>query len=175
MQDRETDVVSVAVEARIRQEAGHTGNVISFKDARSPFRGSTLGRMFLDGTIDRAQFEAGTRYAETKGAYHSATGIPWPTPRAQQMFQARGSVEALTDSAVNRARAAADRMMMAEGWLLSIPSHPHDCRRVVNLVAFEDEELARFWPQTAPHMVKWLKRGLDALVSGFGIASNSNR
>src|SRR5690349_23602138 len=85
-----------AVQRRIRQD-----NILPFKDksgklhtaemqAMDPRRGYVLGLLFLDGTITEAQHEAGIRYAEDMARYYGLTGVPFPSPRAQNLFAVRG-------------------------------------------------------------------------------------
>ena len=172
--ETERQTLEVAVGARMRREMAATGEVLDMKQARDPRRGTVLGPLLLDGAINQSQYEAGTRYSETKWAYHALTGIPFPSAKAQDLFKSRGGIEALTDKAIASARGAAARYMLCEGWLLSIANDPHRrCKCAVNTVCAEDEETARFWPEKAPHMIGWLKRGLDALVFGYGLRGNA--
>lgn len=169
-EETERAALATAVETRIRREAEQTGEVLDFKAARDPRRGTVLGLLLLDGEINQSQYEAGTRYAETKWAYHALTGVPFPTAKAQDLFRSRGGVEALTDRAIANARGAANAYLICKGWMLSIGCVPmRGALSAVNAVCCEDEETARFWPATAPHMVRLLRRGLHALATGYGI------
>jgi hypothetical protein len=161
-----------AVQRRIRED-----NIVPFRDKKSgkivtpeqqatdPRRGYTLGLMLLDGTITEEQHEAGIRYAEDMARYYGLTGVPFPSPRAQNLFAVRGEA-AESESKAERARKARDRMKELQAVLQRV-GDINTGRRVshsVQEVAFLDNIGARRWPE---HMLLYLRRGLNAVHSFY--------
>lgn len=161
-----------AVQRRIRED-----NILPFRDKKSgkmltaeqqamdPRRGYTLGLMFMDGTITEDQHEAGIRYAEDMARYYGLTGVPFPSPRAQNLFSVRGE-GAESESRSAQARKARDRMKELQAVLQRV-GDINTGRRVshsVHEVALLDNIHARRWPE---HMLSFLRKGLNAVHSFY--------
>lgn len=166
--DRSSDYESprdTVIKRRVR-EALTMGEVINAEQAIDPKRGSVVGLMNLDGTLNDAQYEAAQWYAQLKWTYHSLTGIPFPSARAQNLFAVHGFDGDVSASRAVLARQAANRMMEAEGWLLRLGEDRQRIKSAVNAVCFDDQPEARLWPE---HMVSLLRRGLNEIIFQAGL------
>lgn len=174
----ETEARSVVVERRIRQD-----NIIPFKakDGRTvtaeeqaidPRRGYVLGLMLLDGTIQEYHHEAGIRYAEDVVRYMALKGIPFPSPRAQNLFAVRGHSGEESEDRVQAALKAQDRFNKLRKVLLEVGDIDtgRKVERKVAEVCVQDIPEARRWPEPT---VLLLKRGLRALAFYYGLVDAS--
>ena len=78
--------------------------------------GAPLGRLFLDGKLTSAEFEAGKRWDRLIRRYHFAIGAPLPDPRAGAlaMLEAPGpSAPADPDSETGRRQAEIDQEIIS--------------------------------------------------------------
>lgn len=153
---------SVAIEARMRMHANGNEKF----DAESQLAGYTLGRIYLDGKITEPQRKAGDAFAEAMSRYYSATGIPFPSARAQSLFTVKGHDGDVTDDQAKRARKASNYMMELAGVLMSCSDGPQVRQTILN-VAVMDLDNMRSMP---PMQMRWLRRGLDRLRAHMGIA-----
>lgn len=164
--ETQRQAMQTVVDARTRHEANVTGEILTPEQARNPLRGSVLGLMLLDQTINHTQFKAGQRYAETKWRYHALTGIAFPNAQAQKLFAVHGWEGEPTESRQAATIKASNRMMEMDGWISRIgPDHQH-IRDKLNRACFSDEEQARLWPE---YTMKYLLRGLNELIFRFGL------
>jgi hypothetical protein len=154
--ETEKEVQSVAIAARKR--------IHGIEDA-SPLAGYTLGRMCLDGRISNAEREAGDDYAAAIMRYHLATGIPFPSARAQDLFAIKGHDGDPTESKQRAATRASNLMMRLEGVLLKCSDGPQVKSTVYNVCVMDIEHL-RMMTET---QLMWLKRGLHALMFDKGL------
>ncbi|HEV7317690.1 MAG TPA: hypothetical protein VGO04_03655 [Ensifer sp.] len=160
--ETEREVRSVALDARQRMHFAGKRDV----DVASPFAGYTLGRMFLDGKLTAHEREAGDEYARQMARYYSLTGIPFPSVRAQSLFDVKGFAGETSGERARGARQAANRMMELEGALLKLPDGPQVKTTVFN-VCIMDYEMLRTMPE--PQLL-WLKRGLKELHWHLGLS-----
>lgn len=161
-QETEREVKSVAMEARERVHKLKHAN----ENDVAEFGGYTAGRLFIDGRITRQQLEAGNEYAIAALRYCQATGIPFPTARAQELGRVRGGYSGEeSQSAQERATKATGAMMRLIGVLQQCAEGPQVKQTVHNLFVM-DEEAMRMMPD---RQMKWLRRGLDALIFAEGL------
>lgn len=153
--ERVQEVVAVALDARMR----HTG--LPRAKASDPMAGSALGLLLLDKRITREQYEAGVAYAETMARYYAATGIPFPSARAMDIFRVRGLSGDPTPDSEAKARAIANGVMKMEGAFLSCAEGPMVKRKTFEVCVL-DEQNARNWPK---HTLGYVERGLTAIRS----------
>lgn len=160
-EEYEHETVSVMVRARMRA----TG--LPEAIARQPLAGNALGLLKYDGKISQAQLEAGNRYAEDMSRYYGLTGVPFPSPRAQNLFLiSRGSGGDESPAKIVAARIATTRMMALEGVLLTCSSpHPNAAKSTVFRACVLNDTKARDWPDGT---LSYLRRGLSALAEFYG-------
>jgi len=171
----ESEARSVVVDRRIRE-----GNIVPFRDksgnvvtaeqqAVDPRRGYVLGLMLLDGTITARQHEAGLRFAEDEARYYGLSGIPFPSPRAQDLFAVHGNSGEESQSRAERAVVARREHMTLQAVLQATGSidEGRKVNHAVREVAFLDNLYARNWPE---HMRLYLRRGLNRLADHYGVA-----
>jgi len=156
--ETEKETQSVAVEARKR---------IHGLDHAGALSGYTLGRMNLDGRISDAEREAGDDYATAIMRYYRATGIPFPSARAQDLFAIRGHDGDVSESKQRAATSASKEFMHLEGVLLKCTDGPQVKSTVYNVCVMDIEHL-RMMSET---QLMWLKRGLHALMFDKGLRS----
>lgn len=134
------------------------------KAAVDPRYGYALGRFHLAGAINDAQHKAGLRFSEEMASYYGLTGIPFPCPRAQNLFAVSGFEGETTEGRARAARAASNRIMAAEGCLLRCGEFGRNIHSTIKSVCVED--LGEIdWP---PNMKAWLRVGLNALAELYG-------
>lgn len=156
---RAEDTRSVAVEARIRHG-------IPKEWAHLPQAGSALGRVTLmfPQRLEPHHVEAGERLALDYARYYALSGIPFPSPRAANLFYVHGAVNNHDDP--QRTRKAASRVMALERVLGMADVAGRPVTRLVKQVCVLDDDGAmRF-----EHMVAFLKKGLEALATFYNIA-----
>lgn len=130
--------------------------------AGDPAWGYLLGRLLKDGTINKAQHDAGNRYADDMSSYFGLTGVPFPSAKAQNMFAVKGSSGDDDEDRGKRAAKARAKMMKLRDILLAC-GDINTGRRVlhtVNAVCVEDIDHLR--TLNSP-MKAWLVRGLNSL------------
>lgn len=149
--ETQKEVMSVAIEARGRVH-GHETN--------DPRIGYVLGRIRLDGKISDEQLEAGNEFSLAIARYHMATGIAFPSARAQDIFRVQGKEGEVTEEMASRARNAANRMMELRGVLLQCIDGPQVMSTVWNVCIMDYDHLRGMSDQ----QILWLKRGLIALI-----------
>lgn len=155
--ETEKEVKSVAIANRVKQ--GMSESVADSQEA-----GSVLGRLHLFNldSITKLQYEAGMRMAEDYARYYALTGIPFPTIKAHDIRSVRG--QGGTDRP-ECARTAANRVMKIEMVLGVIDLSGRPVTSVTKKVCVLDEAEGMH----LPHMVGYLKRGLNALVQHYGL------
>lgn len=171
----EAEARSVVVEQRIKRD-----NIIPFQgktpeeQAIDPRRGYTLGLMWLDGTIQEHQHEAGIRYANDMARYLGLKGIPFPSPRAQNLFAVRGHDGEESEIRVEAAQKAQVRFNALQKALQAVGDIDTGRRveRKVAEVCVQDIIEARKWPE--PTMLL-LRKGLNALSYFYGIVDAGKR
>ena len=154
--DAAKEAVSVGVSARCRVH-GLRKSTAGLAEA-----GSSLGRLMLAGAITKRLYAAGNRYAEDVWAYHMATGISHPSPRAIDYSRVKGRG---MDRSAATVKAIADRYMLGLGAIQQIDKAGRPVETTVRNVVIMDMA-AEGWP---PHMIKLLKYGLTALADRYGI------
>ena len=166
-ESEKADAMSVVVQMRQRVHGASPAT------AKRPEWGYVLGRIYLDGKlgsldgIGKVRHDAGTRYADALAKYHGLTGIPFPSARAQNLFSVHGYDSDMSENRASAARRASNRRMELEGILLRLPQGRRVASTVYN-VCFMDLDAARDWP---PHMMGYLRTGLDALILNEGLPS----
>jgi hypothetical protein len=152
-----------AIERRVRHyDIRSTKDASAFQLAGDPNWGYLLGRLLKDGTINRAQHDAGNRYADDMALYFGLTGVPFPSAKAQNMFAVRGSSGDDGDDKGKRAAKARRKMAELRDLLLGC-GDINTGRRVlhtVNAVCVEDIDHLRTLNSS---MKAWLVLGLNAL------------
>jgi hypothetical protein len=152
-----------AIDRRIR----HYG-IRSTKDtpaqilAGDPAWGYLLGRLLKDGAINKAQHDAGNRYAEDMASYFGLTGVPFPSAKAQNMFAVRGGTGDDNEDRGKMASKARAKMVKLREMLLAC-GDINTGRKVlhtVNAVCVEDMDHLR--TLNSP-MRAWLVSGLNSL------------
>lgn len=165
----EQQIKHVAVSRRIRQ-FGLVDNKVETaeKQAEDPRHGYLLGRMFMDGTINAGQHEAGMKYAEDMARYFGLTGVAFPSARAQDLFAVRSTGGEDSQSKADAARTARDKMVKLRSVLLGTGDIDTGRRidHTVRMVCVEDIDHLR--TLNAP-MRAWLVRGLNALAKFYEV------
>nr|WMC99326.1 hypothetical protein RAR13_11775 [Aminobacter aminovorans] len=165
----EQQIKHVAVSRRIRQ-FGLVDNKVETaeKQAEDPRHGYLLGRMFMDGTINAGQHEAGMKYAEDMARYFGLTGVAFPSARAQDLFAVRSTGGEDSQSKADAARTARDKMVKLRSVLLGTGDIDTGRRidHTVRMVCVEDIDHLR--TLNAP-MKAWLVRGLNALAKFYEV------
>lgn len=130
--------------------------------AGDPAWGYLLGRLLKDGTINKAQHDAGNRYADDMSSYFGLTGVPFPSAKAQNMFAVKGSSGDDDEGKGKRAAKARAKMVKLRDLLLAC-GDINTGRKVlhtVNAVCVEDIDHLRTLNGA---MRAWLVLGLNAL------------
>lgn len=162
--EKAADVMATVLDMRQRLH-GATGD-----NAKDPAWGYVLGRIWLDGKLGtgelgKLRLDRGNRYASDMARYHGLTGIPFPSVRAQNLFNVRGEEGDESESRVEAVQKATKRMMLLEATLLNAKDGRNAATTVKNVCLLDIDE-ARGWP---PHMMSYLCAGLDALVWRYGL------
>jgi hypothetical protein len=103
---RELDARSPAEIRRLRDAA--------IAGMRDPEWATEIGRLFLDGRLEAALFEAGKRWARLSVACRQAIAAPRQFPAVSAFVEKRGGHDADPDSDEGRKQAARDRIVVAE-------------------------------------------------------------
>lgn len=170
----EAEARSVVVDKRIRDGKiipfrGKDGKVVTAEEqAADPRRGYTLGLMLLDGYIQDFHHEAGIRYAEDVSRFLGLKGIPFPSPRAQNLFSVRGHDGEESESRIEAAQKAQERFDMLRKILLETGDIDtgRKVERKVAEVCVQDIIEARKWPEPT---LLLLKKGLRSLAFYYGL------
>jgi hypothetical protein len=166
--ETQKETLSVVITARKRMNGWNDNTPdATARDARA---GYVLGVMCIDGKISSEQLEIGNEYALAISRYHSLTGIPFPSARAQSLFSIKGHDGEVSAALADRARNASNLMMRLQGALLQCVDGPQ-VRQTVNNVTVMSYEHLRTMP---PQQLVWLKRGLNALKDS-GLLPNHNQ
>lgn len=155
--ETEKDVMSVAI-------AG-LKNVHKLDYDKGGLASYTLGRIFLDGKISKPELEAGNWYIERVIRYYGLVGIPFPTPRAQNLFSVGGYDGEVSETRAQKARAATNAAMRLNTVLSDCESGPQVRSTIFN-VCIEDNEMLRMMPD---HQMELLRRGLRVLLFEAGL------
>lgn len=171
-QKRETEAETMATALLARQNVYD----LSEAQAKHPEAGHVLGRIYLDGTLGEVRenkegiayvrLTAGKRYAEDMARYYGLTGIPFPSPRAMELFRIGGYDGEVSAERARQAKLAANHAQSLEAALLASCGHGRQVAHTVKSVCLLDIEESRGWPE---HMMKWLRTGLDELVLTYGV------
>lgn len=170
--ERSADIArATVVETRMRHY-----NITPIK-AKLPEYGYVLGRIYLNGGLGEtvydsgekgraeSRLDAGQRYAIDMARYYGLTGIPFPSPRAQDLFRISSHPGDDDEDRKTRVNRATSLMMRIEGALLGCTDGRAVATTVKN-IALLDIESAVLWPD---HMIRLMNRGLDALIFEYGI------
>lgn len=173
----ESEARSVVVEQRIKRD-----NIVAFKQkdgkvispeeqAADPRRGYVLGLMWIDATIREHQHEAGIRYAQDISRYLGLKGLPFPSPRAQNLFAVRGHDGEESESRVEAAQKAEERFKATRKALLAVGDIDtgRKVERKVAEVCVQDIMEARTWPEPT---LLLLRKGLNALAFHYGVVDS---
>lgn len=164
--ETEREVKSIVMEARARVHLLKAApNMVEV------YGGYTAGRMYLDGNISEEQLKAGNEYAQVAYRYCLATGIPFPSARAQELGRVTGHSGEESDTAQRRATRAANDMMRLIGILQACQEGPRVKQTIHNLFVM-DEEALRLMPE---QQMLWLRRGLNELIYQEGLRRNANQ
>lgn len=159
--ESEKEARATVIEARQRIHG------VTKAQAGSMLSGSVLGLLYLDNRITEQEMKAGDRYAEKMAKYYGLTGIPFPSPKAQEMFSVGGYDGETSAERAEAARDAANVMMNMEGALLRCHDGPQVNTTVRN-VCLLDNDYLRSMPEK---QLEWLRSGLRSLMLFFGVAS----
>lgn len=129
--------------------------------------GSALGRLYLAGAIKKRLYESGNRFAEDVWSYHALTGIPHPSPRAVDYGRVRGLGRDSSPDAVKR---ATNRYMNVLGVIQQCDRAGRPVETTLRNVVLLDMDAAN-WP---PHMIKMLRRVLEALADWYGMPESES-
>lgn len=170
----EAEARSVVVDRRIREDnivafRGKDGKVVTAEEqATDPRRGYTLGLMWLDGSIQDFHHEAGIRYAQDVTRFLGLKGLPFPSPRAQNLFAVRGHDGEESESRIEAAQKAQERFNKLRKVLLEVGDIDtgRKVERKVAEVCVQDIIEARKWPEST---LLLLRKGLNALSYFYGI------
>ncbi|MCY1236903.1 hypothetical protein D9M72_495780 [compost metagenome] len=157
-EETEREVKMVAVEALKR--------VHGLDYDSNGYSGYTLGRLFLDGRITAYEREAGDEYAQQMSRYYGATGIQFPSARAQSLFSIKGYDGEVSSERARLARELANKMMKLEGILLRLEDGPRVKTTVYN-TCIQDYEIMRTMSEM---QLSWLKRGLQEIHFQLGLS-----
>lgn len=135
---------------------------LSRREAETTEAGHVLGLLRLKGKITEPQYDAGLRFGMDYGRYYAATGLPFPSARAQDLSRIRGLG---CDPEPANAMEAANRIMRLETVIGSADTNGRPVRTLVRRVCIEDREDG-VWE---PHMLKHLVKGLTALAVHYGV------
>lgn len=160
------DAMAPAINRRVREhrlvDKKRDGKLVTAaKQATDPMRGYSLGILFLDHRITERQHAAGQKFAEAMAKYYGLTGVPFPSPRAQNLFAIRSDGDD-PQSRIEAAKAAKIKMAALRDALLKTGDIDTG-RRVlsaVTAVAVEDIIECRTWPE---HMMLYLRKGLNKI------------
>lgn len=128
---------------------------VAAKLRETPEAESEFGRMMLNGTITRAQYEAGRQYAELAARYRAVKGYPPIHPIAMDLLRSGGGVGEAPDHVIQAAVRAYDNAYCA-CW-------PHKVQRAVAHHAVFERKVDDF------ETLRLLRIGLDKLVEYFHI------
>jgi hypothetical protein len=152
-----------AIDRRVRHYGIHDTKGASAQVlAGDPAWGYLLGRLLKDGVINKAQHDAGNRYADDMASYFGLSGVPFPSAKAQNMFAVRGSSGDDDEDRGKRAAKARAKMTKLRDLLMNC-GDINTGRRVlhtVNAVCVEDIDHLR--TLNTP-MRAWLVSGLNSL------------
>lgn len=163
-EDYSMDAMAPAINRRVRQyglvDKRRDGKMeTASKQAADPMRGYALGLLFLDGKLTKRQHDAGVKFSDDMARYYGLTGVPFPSPRAQNLFAIRSDGDD-PQSRIDAAKTAKAKMATLRTVLLSAGDIDTG-RRVYSAttaVAVEDITEARTWPE---HMLLYLRKGLN--------------
>jgi len=155
--ETEKDVMSVAI-------AG-LKNVHKLNYDKAGLASYTLGRIFLDGKISKSELEAGNWYTERVIRYYGLVGIPFPTPRAQNLFSVGGYDGEVSAERARQANAATVYAMRLYR-ILSVCENGPQVRSTLYGVCIEDNEMLRMMPA---HQMELLRRGLRLMLFESGL------
>jgi hypothetical protein len=153
----ERDMLSVGLEARVRVHG------IEPAETRNQMAGSFIGRLCLQRTISRAQYDAAMEFLDANDQYQWAMGSP-RSPGAVNLNAIRGA--AASKENIPAARQATNRYELA---LKAVTEKQIELRGTANLYAalqylvIEDKPLE--------HMVGDLRTALNALAKHYGLAA----
>jgi hypothetical protein len=158
-----------AIDRRVRHYGIHDTKGASAQVlAGDPAWGYLLGRLLKDGVINKAQHDAGNRYADDMAAYFGLTGVPFPSAKAQNMFAVRGGTGDDGEDRGKRAAKARAKMTKLRDLLMRC-GDINTGRRVlhtINAVCVEDIDHLR--TLNTP-MRAWLVLGLNALERHYNV------
>lgn len=164
------DAMATAINRRVREynlvDRKQEGKLVTAaKQATDPMRGYSLGLLFLDGRITKRQHDAGLKYSEDMARYYGLTGVPFPSPRAQNLFAIRSDGDD-PQSRIEAAKSAKAKMGILRKLLLDTGDIDTGRRinSAVTAVAVEDIAESRTWPE---HMMLYLRKGLNRLGDHF--------
>lgn len=154
--ETEAEIKMVVISARMR--AGMSSSIAERQEA-----GSVLGRLHIlfPEKITYSHFQAGIRYGEDYRRYYALSGIPHPTARAHDLTRVQG----LGTDKPDAAKHARDRISDLGDLIRTVDQSGRPVASVMRRVCILDEDTGMY----LPHMIKFLARGLDALVDFYGI------
>lgn len=166
-EETEREAKSTAMEARERVH----GLVRVDPKLVNQYGGYTAGRMMIDGKISLAQLEAGNQYAAAAYRHCLATGLPFPSARAQELGRVTGYSGEESETARQRAERSSKEMMRLVRILQSCEDG-HQVKQTVNNLFIMDYEYMRSMHND---QLAWLIRGLNELIYQEGLRKNSKQ
>ncbi len=157
-EERETAARDTAIKARMR--IYH----VSGDEAQNPLRGYALGRLYLKGHINQKHLDAGEKFERDYQRYYRLLRIPSPSPRAQDVTRLGGEGVQFDPDDIRQAAAA---FIALEGVLGGADTAGRPVTTVTKRVCLQDEDIVY------PHMIGFLKKGLDALAIYYGLEKKS--
>lgn len=154
--EKEQDIVSVAVNARIRRFG------LSKRMARSPLAGFSVGRALLANLITREQFDAAYSYSRDLTIYYRVFLQKTPSVRAQEIFKITGYGGDITPEYIEAAERAKNNFARINGVLNMITGNLATDREIAGIVrdiCLMDEPIEKLSIED----IHKLKLGLDAL------------
>lgn len=161
---RENEHKSVAVSARMRMHG------IAQEQASSQEGGYALGRLWLAGSLGRGsiawqRLDAGKQMAEDYSRYYGLSGIPWPSPRAQNLFAVRSFAGEQNENETELLVKATKRKTAINTLLTIDGENSRRMLAVVEGVCISDLDGCK--------NLELLNRGLDKLAVFYGLVGKS--
>jgi hypothetical protein len=166
--DQESNM-NVAIARRIRDhklvDVKRAGKIVTaVQQALDPRCGYALGILLLSHKITEQQHSAGVKFSEDMARYYGLTGVPFPSPRAQDLFAIRSDGDEPAGKG-EAAKAARGKMAKLREALLAVGDIDTGRRVYMAVTSTAVEDKAP--PESG---MVYLRKGLNRLVDHYGIA-----